>query len=86
MVTLVLKLVLQNLVQIAKQVQKLTGSNNVGIEVEIHLSLVTGFTVCYGNALSKLIDMSCKEKLEEMFILLDLRDITLASAVCDWFC
>lgn len=80
-VTSVVKLESQHLAQIAKQVQKLTGSKNVRIKTEIDPSLVAGFTVRYGNAGSKLIDMSVKKQLEEIAEQLDLGDITLAAAV-----
>ncbi|XP_050213314.1 ATP synthase subunit delta, chloroplastic [Mercurialis annua] len=64
--------------QIAKQVQKLTGSKNVRIKTVIDPSLVAGFTIRYGGSGSKLIDMSVKKQLEEITAQLDLSDITLA--------
>lgn len=73
----VVKLESQHLSQIAKQVQKLTGSKNVRIKSEIDPSLVAGFTVRYGNSGSKLIDMSVKKQLEEIAAQLDLGDIKL---------
>lgn len=73
----VVKLESQHLAQIAKQVQKLTGSKNVRIKSEIDPSLVAGFTVRYGNSGSKLIDMSVKKQLEEIAAQLDLGDIKL---------
>ncbi|KAL6211313.1 hypothetical protein ACLB2K_016540 [Fragaria x ananassa] len=74
-VSSVVKLESQHLAQIAKQVQKLTGSKNVRIKSEIDPSLVAGFTVRYGNYGSKLIDMSGKKQLEEIAAQLDLGDI-----------
>ncbi|KAL6212221.1 hypothetical protein ACLB2K_017442 [Fragaria x ananassa] len=74
-VSSVVKLELQHLAQIAKQVQKLMGSKNVRIKSEIDPSLVAGFTVRYGNYGSKLIDMSGKKQLEEIAAQLDLGDI-----------
>ncbi|KAL6213839.1 hypothetical protein ACLB2K_013278 [Fragaria x ananassa] len=76
-VSSVVKLESQHLAQIAKQVQKLTGSKNVRIKSEIDPSLVAGFTVRYGNSGSKLIDMSVKKQLEEIAAQLDLGDIKL---------
>ncbi|CAK7323614.1 unnamed protein product [Dovyalis caffra] len=69
----------QHLAQIAKQVQKLTGAQNVRIKTVIDPSLVAGFTVRYGNGGSKLIDMSVKKQLEEIAAQLDLSDIELAA-------
>lgn len=66
------------LAQIAKQVQKLTGAKNVRIKTVIEPSLVAGFTVRYGNGGSKLIDMSVKKQLEEIAAEMDLGDIQLA--------
>ncbi|XP_021815305.1 ATP synthase subunit delta, chloroplastic [Prunus avium] len=76
-VTSVVKLESQHLAQIAKQVQKLTGAQNVRIKTEIDPSLVAGFTVRYGNSGSKLIDLSVKKQLEEIAAELDLGDIKL---------
>jgi len=78
-VTSVVKLESQNLAQIAKQVQKLTGAKNVRIKTVLDPSLVAGFTVRYGNSGSKFIDMSVKKKLEEIASQLDLGDIKLAA-------
>lgn len=78
-VTSVVKLEPQHLAQIAKGVQKLTGSKNVRIKSVIDPSLVAGFTIRYGNAGSKLIDMSVKKQLEEIAEQLDLGDIKLAT-------
>ena len=78
-VTSVVKLESQHLAQIAKQVQKLTGSKNVRIKSEIDPSLVAGFTVRYGESGSKLIDLSVKKQLEEIAAQLDLGEINLAS-------
>lgn len=66
------------LAQIAKQVQKLTGAKNVRIKTVIEPSLVAGFTVRYGNGGSKLVDMSVKKQLEEIAAEMDLGDIQLA--------
>lgn len=68
----------QNLAQIAKGVQKLTGAKNVRIKTVIDPSLVAGFTIRYGESGSKLIDMSVKKQLEEIASQLDLGDIQLA--------
>ncbi|KAM1007363.1 hypothetical protein COP2_004072 [Malus domestica] len=65
----------QHLAQIAKQVQKLTGVNNMRIKTEIDPSLVAGFTMRYGQSRSKLIDLSVKKQLEEIAVELDLGDI-----------
>ncbi|WP_145984840.1 F0F1 ATP synthase subunit delta, partial [Klebsiella pneumoniae] len=77
-VTSVVKLENEHLAQIAKGVQRLTGAKNVRIKTEIEPSLVAGFTIRYGNAGSKLVDMSVKKQLEEIAAQLDLSDITLA--------
>lgn len=77
-VTSVVPLEAQHLAQIAKGVQKLTGSKNVRIKTEIDKSLVAGFTIKFGNSGSKLIDMSVKKQLEEIASQLDLGDIQLA--------
>ncbi|XP_057416118.1 ATP synthase delta chain, chloroplastic [Lotus japonicus] len=77
-VTSVVKLESQHLAQIAKQVQKLTGSKNVRIKTQLDPSLVAGFTVRYGNSGSKLIDMSVKKQLEEIAAQLEVGDISLA--------
>ena len=77
-VTSVVKLESENLAQIAKQVQKLTGAKNVRIKTVLDSSLVAGFTIRYGNSGSKFIDMSVKKKLEEIAAQLDLGDIKLA--------
>lgn len=77
-VTSVVKLESQHLAQIAKGVQKLTGAKNVRIKTAIDPSLVAGFTIRYGNGLSKLVDMSVKTQLEEISAQLDLGDIKLA--------
>ncbi|XP_028766194.1 ATP synthase delta chain, chloroplastic-like [Neltuma alba] len=76
-VSSVVKLEAEQLSQIAKQVQKLTGAKNVRIKTVIDPSLVAGFTVRYGNSGSKLIDMSVKKQLEDIAAQLDLGDITL---------
>ncbi|KAK4256951.1 hypothetical protein QN277_006606 [Acacia crassicarpa] len=76
-VSSVVKLETEQLSQIAKQVQKLTGAKNVRIRTEIDPSLVAGFTVRYGNSGSKLIDMSVKKQLEDIAAQLDMGDITL---------
>ncbi|GAB4839730.1 hypothetical protein Ancab_020440 [Ancistrocladus abbreviatus] len=78
LVTSVVKLESQNLAQIAKEVQKLTGAKNVRIKTQIDPSLVAGFTIRYGKSGSKLIDMSVKKQLEEIAAQLDLGDIQLA--------
>ncbi|KAI3460004.1 hypothetical protein Pfo_016667 [Paulownia fortunei] len=77
-VTSVVQLESQHLAQIAKEVQKLTGANNVRIKTVIDPSLVAGFTIRYGSSGSKLIDMSVKKQLEEIAADLDLGDIQLA--------
>lgn len=76
-VSSVVKLEPQHLAQIAKQVQKLTGAKNVRIKTAIDPTLVAGFTIRYGNAGSKLIDMSVKKQLEDIAAQLDLDDIQL---------
>ncbi|XP_018826332.1 ATP synthase delta chain, chloroplastic-like [Juglans regia] len=76
-VSSVVQLESQHLAQIAKQVQKLTGAKNVRIKTLIDPSLVAGFTVRYGNAGSKLIDMSVKKHLEEIAAQLDVGDIKI---------
>ncbi|XP_030461453.2 ATP synthase delta chain, chloroplastic [Syzygium oleosum] len=76
-VSSVVKLEPQHLAQIAKQVQKLTGAKNVRIKTAIDPTLVAGFTIRYGNAGSKLIDMSVKKQLEDIAAQLDLGDIQL---------
>ncbi|KAE8123878.1 hypothetical protein FH972_018797 [Carpinus fangiana] len=76
-VSSVVKLESQHLAQIAKQVQKLTGAKNVRIKTVIDPTLVAGFTVRYGSAGSKLIDMSVKKQLEEIAAQIDLGDIKL---------
>lgn len=68
----------QHLAQIAKQVQKLSGAKNVRIKTQIDPSLVAGFTVRFGNAGSKLIDLSVKKQLEEIAAQIDLGNIQLA--------
>ncbi|KAI3804655.1 hypothetical protein L1987_26362 [Smallanthus sonchifolius] len=60
-VTSVVQLEKQHLAQIAKQVQKLTGARNVRIKTTIDDSLVAGFTIRYGNAQLKLINMSVQK-------------------------
>lgn len=77
-VTSVVKLENDHLAQIAKGVQRLTGSKNVRIKTVIDPSLVAGFTVRYGSGGSKLVDMSVKTQLEEIAAQLDLGDVTLA--------
>ncbi|CAK9173971.1 unnamed protein product [Ilex paraguariensis] len=77
-VTSVVQLGSQHLAQIAKGVQKLTGSKNVRIKTVIDESLVAGFTIRYGSGASKLIDMSVKKQLEEIAAQLDLGDVQLA--------
>ncbi|KAL5703842.1 hypothetical protein ACHQM5_022345 [Ranunculus cassubicifolius] len=78
-VTSVVKLESQHLAQIAKGVQRLTGSKNVRIKTVIDPSLVAGFTIRYGSSGSKLIDMSVKKQLEEIASQLDFSDISLAA-------
>lgn len=77
-VTSVVKLESEHLAQIAKGVQKLTGSQNVRIKTVIDPSLVAGFTIRYGSGGSKLIDMSVKKQLEDISTQLDLGDVQLA--------
>lgn len=77
-VTSVVKLESQQLAQIAKQVQKVTGAKNVRIKTVLDPSIVAGFTVRYGSSGSKFIDMSMKKQLEEIAAELDLGDIKLA--------
>ncbi|CDP01168.1 unnamed protein product [Coffea canephora] len=77
-VTSVVQLDSQHLAQIAKGVQRLTGSKNVRIKTVIDPSLVAGFTIRYGLSGSKLIDMSVKKQLEDIAAQLDLGDIQLA--------
>ncbi|KAK2995066.1 hypothetical protein RJ640_028236 [Escallonia rubra] len=73
-VTLVVQLESQHLAQIAKGVQRLTGSKNVRIKTVIGPSLVAGFTIRYGNSGSKLIDMSVKKQFEEIAAQPDIGD------------
>lgn len=73
----VVQLESEHLAQLAKQVQKLTGAKNVRIKTVIDPSLVAGFTIRYGNAGSKLIDMSVKKQLEEITAEMDLGNIEL---------
>ncbi|KAF8377245.1 hypothetical protein HHK36_030619 [Tetracentron sinense] len=77
-VSSVVKLESQHLAQIAKGVQRLTGSKNVRIKTVIDPSLVAGFTIRYGDTGSKLVDMSVKKQLEEIGSQVDFSDITLA--------
>ncbi|KAF5197384.1 Atp synthase subunit delta protein [Thalictrum thalictroides] len=77
-VTSVVQLESQHLAQIAKGVQRLTGSKNVRIKTVIDPSLVAGFTIRYGSSGSKLVDMSVKKQLEEIATQLDFSDISLA--------
>ncbi|XP_076958973.1 ATP synthase delta chain, chloroplastic-like [Bidens hawaiensis] len=77
-VTSVVQLEKQHLAQIAKQVQKLTGARNVRVKTAIDESLVAGFTIRYGNALSKLIDMSVKKQLDDIAAELEIGDIAIA--------
>ncbi|KAK2978438.1 hypothetical protein RJ640_023597 [Escallonia rubra] len=77
-VTSVVQLESQHLAQIAKGVQRLTGSKNVRIKTVIDPSLVAGFTIRYGSSGSKLIDMSVKKQLEEIAAQLDIGDVQLA--------
>ncbi|KAK2999775.1 hypothetical protein RJ639_024162 [Escallonia herrerae] len=77
-VTLAVQLESQHLAQIAKGVQRLTGSKNVRIKKVIGPSLVAGFTIRYGNSGSKLIDMSVKKQLEEIAAQPDIGDVQLA--------
>ncbi|KAL3514034.1 hypothetical protein ACH5RR_026751 [Cinchona calisaya] len=76
-VTSVVELESKHLAQIAKEVQKLTGSESVKIKTAIDPSLVAGFTIRYGNSGSKFIDMSVKKQLEDIASQLDLGDIQL---------
>ncbi|KAJ9675296.1 hypothetical protein PVL29_024307 [Vitis rotundifolia] len=76
-VSSVVQLESEHLAQIAKQVQKLTGSKNVRIKTAIDPSLVAGFTIRYGSGGSKLIDMSVKKQLEEIAAELELGNIQL---------
>ncbi|KAD5507547.1 hypothetical protein R6Q59_031655 [Mikania micrantha] len=77
-VSSVVQLEEQHLAQIAKQVQKLTGAENVRLKTVIDESLVAGFTIRYGNSGSKLIDMSVKKQLDEIAAQLEISDISLA--------
>ncbi|KAK9072149.1 hypothetical protein SSX86_008581 [Deinandra increscens subsp. villosa] len=76
-VTSVVKLEEEYLSQIAKQVKKLTGAENVRLKTVIDESLVAGFTIRYGNSGSKLIDMSVKKQLDEIAEQLEIGDISL---------
>lgn len=76
-VSSVVQLESEHLAQLAKHVQKLTGAKNVRIKTVIDPSLVAGFTIRYGNAGSKLIDMSVKKQLEEIAAEMDLGNIEL---------
>ncbi|EPS71748.1 hypothetical protein M569_03009, partial [Genlisea aurea] len=77
-VTSVVQLGSQDLAEIAKGVQKLTGAKNVRIKTVLDPSLVAGFTIRYGNTGSKLIDLSVKKQLEEIAAQLEIGDIQLA--------
>ncbi|KAJ0606715.1 putative ATPase, OSCP/delta subunit [Helianthus annuus] len=78
MVTSVVKLEKQHLAQIAEQVQRLTtGARNVGIKTAIDESLVAGFTIRYGNGLSKSIDMSVKMQLDDIAAEFEIGDILI---------
>lgn len=77
-VSSVVKLESEQLAQIAKHVQRLTGAKNVRIKTVIDPSLVAGFTIRYGSSGSKLIDMSVKKQLTEIASQLDFSAITLA--------
>lgn len=68
----------QQLSQIAKTVQRLTGAKNVRIKTAIDPSLVAGFTIRYGNSGSKLIDMSVKKQLDEIAAQLDFSNVVIA--------
>lgn len=72
-VSSVVKLQSDNLAQIAKKVQKLTGAKNVRIKNVIDQSLIAGFTIRYGSSGSKLIDMSIKKQLQEIASQLDIQ-------------
>ncbi|KAK2995068.1 hypothetical protein RJ640_028238 [Escallonia rubra] len=76
--TLVVQLESQQLAQIAKGVQRLTGSKNARIKTVIGLSLVAGFTIRYGKSGLKLIDMSVKKQFEEIAAQPDIGDVQLA--------
>ncbi|KAK9073017.1 hypothetical protein SSX86_007339 [Deinandra increscens subsp. villosa] len=75
-VSSVVKLERQQLAQIAKQVQRLTGARNVRIKTAIDESLVAGFTIRYGNAQSKLIDLSVKKQLEDIAAEIEIGEIS----------
>lgn len=77
-VSSVVKLESEQLAQIAKHVQRLTGAKNVRIKTVIDPSLVAGFTIRYGSSGSKLIDMSVKKQLNEIASQLDFSTISLA--------
>ncbi|MFS7974985.1 putative H(+)-transporting two-sector ATPase [Helianthus anomalus] len=77
-VSSVVKLEEDQMAEIAKQVQKLTGAKNVKLKTVIDESLVAGFTIRYGSSGSKLIDMSVKKQLAEIASQLEIGDITLA--------
>jgi len=64
-------------VQVAKQVQKLTGVKNVRGKTLIDPSLVVGFIVRIENFGSKLIDMSLRKQLEETGAIFDFGDVQL---------
>ncbi|KAJ0604798.1 putative H(+)-transporting two-sector ATPase [Helianthus annuus] len=81
-VTSVVKLEKQHLAQIAKQVQRLTGARNVRIKTAIDESLVAGFTIRYGNGLSKLIDMSVKKQLDDIAAEFEIGDIVIPGLRC----
>jgi F-type H+-transporting ATPase subunit delta len=75
-VSSVVRLESQDLAQIAQAVQRLTGAKNVRIKTVIDPSLVAGFTIRYGEAGSKLLDMSVKKQLEEISATVELPDIS----------
>ncbi|KAI7733892.1 hypothetical protein M8C21_031919 [Ambrosia artemisiifolia] len=77
-VSSVVKLEEDQMAEIAKQVQKLTGAKNVKLKSVIDESLVAGFTIRYGSSGSKLIDMSVKKQLAEIASQLEIGDISLA--------
>ncbi|KAG6477400.1 ATP synthase delta chain, chloroplastic-like [Zingiber officinale] len=75
-VTSVVTLEAQDLAQIAKVVQRLTGANNVRIKTALDPSLIAGFTIRFGATGSKFVDMSVKKQLDEIASKLDFSAVT----------
>ncbi|GAB2280710.1 hypothetical protein Dimus_015336 [Dionaea muscipula] len=68
----------QQLAQIAKEIQQLTGAKNVRVKTEVDSSLLAGLTIRYGKTGSNLIDMSAKKQLNDIAANLDTGDFQFA--------